>query len=623
MPNVSIPGSGLTGNSNYFLYSPFKESECTPVTDLSVTIEITQDVNLAGSGLSIQLNGNSPKDANPKWQQYCIGYSADGGQISATIENWIAPKQINETFPLLTLPGTSPTLPAGYQFTIGLSNDASGNIAGATFTVVDNRGNLTSSGLIELTHLQTEGGGSVTPAMLAPFYAFQLVIVGKDDGDYIYLSSGAGAIIYSATSPLMAATGRPTCAAFGGTIESSNSAYGELPEGSSTEIVQPFSTTLPPTYVPGGRFAVSRQFGTDQTNFYGVCRTGQVDVFSVEGHGHWRHRKRLGTPGMSRPYAAVAAVQGATNQTDVFVVGQEYANAARRLYMFSVKDTGEWSQAQEVSRGPYQSHGNLAASRLADANQTGVFLIDSKEQLNVFSIPDTGTISPTPKLIGTPTFPASAPLAASQRFGVPKQTDLFVIDKVGQLNVVSAVSGAWGMPQTIGPKSLFVPGAFIATAQHAGVHDRTDVFLVDKSGQLIMFWVRGSRNWSDPVQIGEADFAVSGAPVAAAQQPGVSPQTDVFLIDKTGTLYVFWLDASGLWYGPKQIGPPGLAPSASTASPVSIGSFVAASAQFGEANRMDVFVLNETGTNAPGWPAQFWIGESGPWNGPLALVTEV
>jgi hypothetical protein len=99
-------------------------------------------------------------------------------------------------------------------------------------------------------------------------------------------------------------------------------------------------------------------------------------------------------------------------------------------------------------------------------------------------------------------------------------------------------------------------------------------------------------------------------------------QTDVFLIDKTGTLQLFLLDVAGLWYGPEQIGPAGVAPSASASSDQSIGSFVVASEQFGVPKRLDVFILNETGTNGPGWPIQFWIGESGPWNGPLALVTE-
>ena len=44
--------------------------------------------------------------------------------------------------------------------------------------------------------------------------------------------------------------------------------------------------------------------------------------------------------------------------------------------------------------------------------------------------------------------------------------------------------------------------------------------------------------------------------------------------------------------------------------------------QFGATNQTDVFLLNQTGTNAPGWPVVFWVGGAGAWNGPKALVAE-
>jgi hypothetical protein len=54
----------------------------------------------------------------------------------------------------------------------------------------------------------------------------------------------------------------------------------------------------------------------------------------------------------------------------------------------------------------------------------------------------------------------------------------------------------------------------------------------------------------------------------------------------------------------------------------STGVFVVASEQFGALNQTDVFMLNETGTNRPGWPTEFWVGGSGSWGGSVALVTE-
>jgi hypothetical protein len=69
----------------------------------------------------------------------------------------------------------------------------------------------------------------------------------------------------------------------------------------------------------------------------------------------------------------------------------------------------------------------------------------------------------------------------------------------------------------------------------------------------------------------------------------------------------------------KAIGPAGIAPSAKIASK---GAYVAASQRFGAKNQTSVFILNQTGTNGPGWPTEFWAEGSSPWNGPAALVVQ-
>jgi len=264
MGSVPAPSGGLKGNSNYCLYSG-----CNPITDLSVMIEVTENI-VAGGGFSFQLNCNSPLGANVRWQQYVIAFDPTGPApvLSGSVNNWASNPKVPfiEPPPFLTLPGHSPTLPAGYQLTITLANDANGNITGVTFTAVDNQGNISSQN----NELPT------VPSSVAPIYSFELVLVGKTDAEYHYLTNGAGKIIYSATSPLTALSQEPGCSTTNGTAEQSNSVYGELPEGSSTQVVQTFATAVTPTYTPGGRFAVSRQFGLDQTNLYAVSRTGQA-----------------------------------------------------------------------------------------------------------------------------------------------------------------------------------------------------------------------------------------------------------------------------------------------------------------------------------------------------------
>lgn len=132
--------------------------------------------------------------------------------------------------------------------------------------------------------------------------------------------------------------------------------------------------------------------------------------------------------------------------------------------------------------------------------------------------------------------------------------------------------------------------------------------------------MQGAGDWSkQPVVIGPKDFAVPGAPLAVSQQFGAKNQTDVFLVDKNGQLNLFWAEGTGDWNGPKAIGPVGIAPSAKVSSK---GAYVVASQRFGAKNQTSVFILNETGTNGPGWPTEFWVESSGPWSGPAALVIE-
>ncbi len=623
--NVPIPGGGLKGRSNYFL-----ASECKPVTGLSVTIKVTQDI-VADFGFSFQLNAYSPQGANSAWQQYCVGFDTSKGpapQLVGSVDNWPAKgfddltgDLINHFVHLLTLPGSKPVLPAGYEITINLADDSNGNITGVTFIVIDNKGKVTKNPPIALTSLSVDGHPSqaITAADLAPIYAFQLNLVGLTNAQITYLTAGAGRITYSAKSPLTVLNKVPACAGARGTVtlEQANSTYGELPATPSRQITQSFATTVEPLYTPGGPVAASRQFGTDQTSLFAATRTGQLGVFSAQGKGRWKQTSALGPIGLAHPNAAIAVSQqfGAKNQTDVFLIAQN-----GQLNVFWVQGTGAWNGPLEI--GPTHMHsGALAVSQQLGVDQTDVFLVDKNGQLNMFWVQGAGKWNKQPALIGARDFaPLGAPLAASQRFGVANQTDVFLVDNEEQLNVFSVQgAGSWSKAVKIGPKGIFPKGAHIAVSQQFGA-DQSDVFLVDRHGQLNMFWVQGAGTWSkEPVVIGPKDFAVPGAPLAASQQFSVKNQTDVFLVDKNGQLNLFWVEGTGDWNGPKAIGPAGIAPSAKSSSK---GAYVAASQRFGAKNQTSVFLLNETGTNGPGWPTEFWAEGSGPWSGPAALVIE-
>jgi hypothetical protein len=125
-PTVPPPPSGLGSNSNYFL-----NSNCKPILDLSVTINVTQDIvcesssaavaGFSAPGFGFQLNAYSPIGETSAWQQYVICHSE--GDLSGAIENWplTGDSIINETFDLASTPDVR-TLPAGYQLQIILKN---------------------------------------------------------------------------------------------------------------------------------------------------------------------------------------------------------------------------------------------------------------------------------------------------------------------------------------------------------------------------------------------------------------------------------------------------------------------------------------------------------------------
>ena len=96
----------------------------------------------------------------------------------------------------------------------------------------------------------------------------------------------------------------------------------------------------------------------------------------------------------------------------------------------------------------------------------------------------------------------------------------------------------------IGPSGLFNPGTHLAASQQFGLN-QTDVFAVDKNGTLQVVWVFNAGAWAGRVRLRPPIFP-PGAPVAASQQFGIS-QTDVFAADRSGTMHVAWVVNAGAW----------------------------------------------------------------------------
>ena len=510
---------------------------------------------------------------------------------------------------MLTLPTAS--LPAGYKLIMTLKNDENAKVNGITYAIVDSGGKTTSLDMMieTLPLLGTRQKNiPVPPDLLTTINSFQLNLVGPNAGQYTYLSSGGGTFAYSATTPLRASNKNVQCIASPAfTAETANSIYGTLLPGSSPSINQTFDIEEPPLCRRGTALAVSQQFGINQTDLFVISGRAQLSVFSVLGDGTWNPLKPIGPAGLFYPGVpfTVCKHSGVDNQTDVFLFDQNL-----NLNMFWAVGAGDWNGPKRI--GPASLVGGgfaLAASpHVGVDNRTDVFLVDQKGQLYVLWALGAGNWN-GPEPIGPKGFASRGPMiAASGHFGVDNQMDVFVTDQKNQINVFSSVSGGtWSGPKTIGMAGLSRAGAFFTVSQRFGKNDQTDLYIVDIEGRLNVFSSIGSGDWSGPQTIGPVGLATPGATVAVAQKPGTTDQTDVFLIDKNGQLNVYSLYSNGRWGGLVKVGSQNLASS---------GSPLVVSPQFGVSDRLDVFVIGQTDSNHQWLPALFSQVGTNPWQGP-------
>jgi hypothetical protein len=237
-PVVPPAITGLVSNHNYFI-----EESGNPLLNLSATLNIETGFVSSANGWSIQLNAYSASGDSTGVQQYVVYASPGSTQLVARIDNWNSAlvEIIRTDVNLANLP--TATLPAGYSITIALNNDSSGNITGANYSVTDNTGKslgTTTIGIVGQTLRTT--GDPATSANLAPIKAFQYNIGGDYGGSKATLTSGVGAITYSASKTLSVVNAAPSYIddPGAGTVENANLVFGVLPAGASDVITQSF-----------------------------------------------------------------------------------------------------------------------------------------------------------------------------------------------------------------------------------------------------------------------------------------------------------------------------------------------------------------------------------------------
>ncbi|MGH9919125.1 MAG: hypothetical protein ACRD6W_09695, partial [Nitrososphaerales archaeon] len=258
------PPGGLIGNSNY-AYA----NGGNPLTGISVTVEITEDIDLlydsggdlsndTQTGYGFQLNCISPTRDPTFWQQYIV--VAFNNSLNAVINNWspgFSSGSLQEIDLIDTYPGTQLrplsgyTLPKGYTFTISLDTSNAGGtnpknyVLSVTFSGQDENG--VSFSLTEQLTNQTDQqtGSNIQTTDLSPVYVIGLYLVGPDNGEKATLKSGAGTITFNSSgmTAYPSIGGIPTT--FGvpswGTVENSNAVYSETPAGAYTNFAQTFT----------------------------------------------------------------------------------------------------------------------------------------------------------------------------------------------------------------------------------------------------------------------------------------------------------------------------------------------------------------------------------------------
>jgi hypothetical protein len=270
--DIAPPPAHFASNHNYTMCAADAE-----IRGLSVTVHVEEDI-VAPTGMSFQLNVHSPKDSDCYWQQYMLRVmpvAGKGLQIGWSIENWGTKKFVDQligTNAMTCRPESvvgdscknqpvvnegdngfatyanvaNDTVPAGFKLRFDLVDDESGQINAVKFTVTNKGGRETTSGPLVLTSYPlfraTNKNKHAPDTVLARNAGFQMEIVGFNKGASTVMSSGAGKIVYEATTPL-----HPV-GDFGETqtAETSNLVYSELPAAAKKKIAQTFGLNSRP-----------------------------------------------------------------------------------------------------------------------------------------------------------------------------------------------------------------------------------------------------------------------------------------------------------------------------------------------------------------------------------------
>jgi hypothetical protein len=262
---LAQPTAVLKDTAQYVLWAA---DPSTNLTGITVTLDIIED--LVASSFSVQINGNPPYPA-PKgaawatqlWMQFGLFMQNNGLFLFNQMypigkPPFAGPLQtpsVQQSSPRSMLQLENNTVPAGTQIVLTVTTDPKNDfVTGVSGSVFDKTGasigtpdNWSLIGQPTLTPGKSSqpDGPPVTESDIAPWGAFQVVVVGDPDtGGHSHLTSGMGTISVKCKPDIAAQLSWPSPAG-SGTAETSNCYYGKVQEGYFPQIAQPFGLPSP------------------------------------------------------------------------------------------------------------------------------------------------------------------------------------------------------------------------------------------------------------------------------------------------------------------------------------------------------------------------------------------
>jgi Ricin-type beta-trefoil lectin domain-like len=262
---MASPPTNMGGSQQYVLWGGTDPEKAIPIEDFVVYIHFSEALvvspqsgvtpkNPTPQPIGFQLNGVSPlPDAQTgdrykinNWQQYIPTMLPGTNQLWSHVENYVASgwkgAVFDNTIPangIVTLPNDL-TIPQGWTIQLALQY-LGGGVSGMSNLVWDEAGVTQGEQTYTLINQPMSNGNTIQEDDLAPILALQLVIVGYANGADPVLTSGAGTITCTSSTPMTVRTSwPPNGSGNGDTGENSNSTYGLMPAAASTRFVQSF-----------------------------------------------------------------------------------------------------------------------------------------------------------------------------------------------------------------------------------------------------------------------------------------------------------------------------------------------------------------------------------------------